>query len=48
MYKVVNNPDINEFDLHEALGVFFNRKILEHLVYKKVEMINEERNLKMF
>lgn len=29
MHKVINNPDINEFDLNEALGVFFNRNLLE-------------------
>ena len=29
MHKVINNPDINEFDLNEALGVFFNRTLLE-------------------
>lgn len=31
MHKVINNPDINEFDLSEALYVFFNRKLLETL-----------------
>lgn len=29
MHKVKNNPNINEFDLSEALGVIFNRNLLE-------------------
>lgn len=29
MHKVKNNPNINEFDLSEALGNIFNRNLLE-------------------
>lgn len=32
---MVNNPDIDEFDLNETLDVFFNIKLLETLSIKE-------------
>lgn len=32
---MVNNPDIDEFDLNETLDVFFNIKLLQTLSIKE-------------